>query len=163
MEHSRILSGNYTKYKSDDILKYTDSVDKSEVTKKVFSGFKKTYHNIYKFDSSTEKDFSIILENSPSVIKWLRPAPNQFNIYWNKENKYEPDFVVETKNDIYLIEIKATNQVEQEEVQLKKAAAEEYCDIVNDYGKTHDLKKWHYLIIEDIDVKTNYSFDRYMS
>lgn len=163
MEHSRILSGNYTKYKSDDILKYTDSVDKSEVTKKVFSGFKKTYHNIYKFDSSTEKDFSIILENSSSVIKWLRPAPNQFNIYWNKENKYEPDFVVETKNDIYLIEIKATNQVEQEEVQLKKAAAEEYCDIVNDYGKTHDLKKWHYLIIEDIDVKTNYSFDRYMS
>ena len=163
MEHSRILSGNYTKYKSDDILKYTDSVDKSEVTKKVFSGFKKTYHNIYKFDSSTEKDFSIILENSSSVIKWLRPAPNQFNIYWNKENKYEPDFVVETKNDIYLIEIKATNQVEQEEVQLKKVAAEEYCDIVNDYGKTHDLKKWHYLIIEDIDVKTNYSFDRYMS
>ena len=163
MEHSRILSGNYTKYKSDDILKYTDSVDKSEFTKKVFSGFKKTYHNIYKFDSSTEKDFSIILENSSSVIKWLRPAPNQFNIYWNKENKYEPDFVVETKNDIYLIEIKATNQVEQEEVQLKKAAAEEYCDIVNDYGKTHDLKKWHYLIIEDIDVKTNYSFDRYMS
>ena len=38
----------------------------------------------------------IILENSSSVIKWLRPAPNQFNIYWNKENKYEPDFVVET-------------------------------------------------------------------
>lgn len=163
MEHSKILSGNYTKYKIDDILKYTESVNKSDVPKKVFTGFKKTYHNIYKFDSSTEKDFSIILENSSCVKKWLRPAPNQFNIYWNKENKYEPDFVVETEKNIYLVEIKAENQVSQEEVQLKKKAAEEYCDIVNDYGKTHNIKKWIYIIIEDSNVKTNYSFDRYIS
>lgn len=162
IEHSKILPGNYTKYKTDDILKFTDTVDKSEVTKKVFKGFKKTYHNIYKFDSSTEKDFSIILESSSSVIKWLRPAPNQFNIYWNKENKYEPDFVVETENTIYLIEIKAENQVNQEEVQLKKKAAEEYCSIINEYSKNHDIKKWKYLIIDDSNVKTNYSFDRYI-
>lgn len=162
MEHSKILSGNYTKYKIDNILKYTDVINKSDVPKKVFTGFKKTYHNIYKFDSSTEKDFSVILENSSSVKKWLRPAPNQFNIYWNKEHKYEPDFVVETEENIYLVEIKAENQASQEEVQLKKKAAEEYCNIVNDYGKTHNIKKWIYLIIEDSNVKTNYSFDRYI-
>lgn len=161
-EHSKILSGNFTMYKEDDILKYTDVVEKNMVNKKVFNGFKKTYHNLYKFDSNTEKDFSIILENSQSVIKWLRPAPNQFNIYWNSINKYEPDFIVETEKGIYMVEIKAANQVNNDEVQAKKVAAEKYCKDVNEYGKKHNLKKWHYLIIEDNNVKTNYSFDRYI-
>lgn len=161
-EHSKILLGNYTKYKFDDILKYTDVVEKGDVPNKIFTGFKKTYHNIYKFDSSTEKDFSIILENSSSVIKWLRPAPNQFNIYWTNTNKYEPDFIVETEKFTYMIEIKAENQVDNNEVQAKKTASEKYCKIVNEYGKTHYLKTWKYLIIPDSDVRTNYSFDRYM-
>ena len=162
-EYSNILQGNYKKYKNDDILQYTEPVEKSVVPKKIFTGFKKTYHNIYKFDSNTEKDFSIILENSDSVLRWLRPAPNQFNIYWSPNNKYEPDFIVELENFIYMIEIKAENQVNNDEVQLKKQAAEKYCDIVNDYGKTHNIKKWIYIIIEDSNVKTNYSFDRYIS
>ena len=114
---------------------------------------------MYKFDSSTEKDFSIILENSEEVIKWLRPAPNQFNIYWNNINKYEPDFIVETKNVIYMIEIKAQNQIGNEEVQLKKKAAENYCEIINSNCK--NMKKWKYMIIADDEVKTNYSFGRY--
>lgn len=153
---------NFTKYKQDDILNINETVDRSLITKKVFSGFKKAYHNLYKFDSSTEKDFSIILENSDIVIKWLRPAPEQFNIYWSRNNKYEPDFIVETDEKIYMIEIKASNQVNNEEVQAKKRAAEDYCNIINDYAKTHNIKNWKYLIITDDNVKTNYSFDRYM-
>ncbi len=160
-ERDVIKQANYTKYKKDDILNYTTTIEKSLIGTKIFSGFKKAYHNIYKFDSNTEKDFSIILENSTSVLRWLRPAPNQFNIYWNKNSKYEPDFIVETTNTIYMIEIKAENQVDNTEVQLKKEKAEKYCNIVNEYGKTHNLKRWEYLIIPDTEVKTNYSFDRY--
>ncbi len=160
-EHDVIKQANYTKYKKDDILNYTTAIEKTLIGTKIFNGFKKAYHNIYKFDSNTEKDFSIILENSNSVLKWLRPAPNQFNIYWNKNSKYEPDFIVETDNKIYMIEIKAENQVDNTEVQLKKENAEKYCNEVNEYGKTHNLKRWEYLIISDTEVKTNYSFDRY--
>ena len=158
-EHSKILNSNFTKYKTDDILDFKSVIPIGEITKKVFTGYKKSYHNMYKFDSSTEKDFSIILENSEEVIKWLRPAPNQFNIYWNNINKYEPDFIVETKNVIYMIEIKAQNQIGNEEVQLKKKAAENYCEIINSNCK--NMKKWKYMIIADDEVKTNYSFGRY--
>lgn len=153
---------NFTKYTKDDIIDINQTVEKSLVPKKIFTGFKKAYHNIYKFDSSTEKDFTIILENSEIVLKWLRPAQDQFNIYWSNNNRYEPDFIVETENMIYMIEIKASNQVNNEEVIAKKNSAEKYCCILNEYAKDHNIKTWKYLIIPDEDVKTNYSFDRYM-
>ena len=48
-----------------------------------------------------------ILENDKTVLKWLRPASNQFHIYWdNNSKRYEPDFVVETAEAIYMIEPK---------------------------------------------------------
>ena len=63
---------------------------------------------------------------------------------------------------MYMIEVKADNQIETEEVQLKKKAGEKYCQTINDYGKNHKIKKWFYIIIPSSDIKTNYDFDRYM-
>lgn len=161
-EYSKIINPSYTKYLDDDILYYDMTVEKSSIKKKIFKGFKKACHSMYKFDSSSEKDFVTILENSNIVIKWLRPAENQFNIYWNKINKYEPDFIVETPDVIYMIEIKALNQINNEEVKAKKTAGEQYCTLLNEYRKTHNIKKWEYIIISDEDIKTNYDFDRYI-
>lgn len=161
-EYSKIINPSYTKYLDDDILNYDMTVEKSSIKKKIFKGFKKACHSMYKFDSSSEKDFVTILENSNIVIKWLRPAENQFNIYWNKINKYEPDFIVETQDVIYMIEIKASNQINNEEVKAKKTAGEQYCTLLNEYSKTHNIKKWEYIIISDEDIKTNYDFDRYI-
>lgn len=78
------------------------------IPKFVFRGFEKACHFEYKFDSKTEQDFAYVLENEVNVRRWLRPAPNQFRIYWdNNSKRYEPDFVVETTNCIYMIETKA--------------------------------------------------------
>ena len=54
-----------------------------------------------------KKIFAVILENDKAVLKWLRPAQNQFHIYWKHNSKsYHPDFVVETADMIYIIETK---------------------------------------------------------
>jgi len=45
--------------------------------------FKKACHDRYRFDSKTEKDFTVILEQDRTVLKWLRLASKQFRIYWN--------------------------------------------------------------------------------
>lgn len=159
-DYAPILKSNYTKYKSDDILNYTDSVPKNEIRNRVFSGFKKAYHNIYKFDSNSEKELSIVLENSKEVIKWLRPAEKQFNIFYNNGiNRYEPDFVVETNDNMYMIEVKKESDIFDDEVQKKKEAAEKYCEIINNHIKG---KKWKYIIIPHTDIKTSYGFDRYI-
>ncbi len=100
---------NLTKNQADSIHHYTDTITPTNtIPQKVFSGFKKACHTLYKFDAKGEKDFATILENDKDVIKWLRPAPRQFKIYWDHNSRtYEPDFVVETLNTIYLTEIKA--------------------------------------------------------
>ena len=73
----------------------------------VYTGGLKSVTTPYKFDSDPERKFAISCDNSPEVMQWLRPASNQFNITYNRGKRYEPDFVVETKEMYYLVEVKA--------------------------------------------------------
>ena len=163
VENPKIYNPVFTKKMNEEILNYKEAVEKTKIKSYIFNGFKKACHNMYKFDSNTEKDFAFILEHSNCVLKWLRPDSKQFNIYWNRVNKYEPDFIVETNDKIFMVEIKAENQVDNYEVQEKKKAGIEYCSVINNYRKNHsNIKEWKYLLIEDSNVKTNYDFDRYI-
>ena len=117
---------------------------KSLVKKYIFTGFLKSYYLTYKFDSSTELDFAYLLENDADVLRWLRPVPNQFRIYWGDgSHLYEPDFVVETTDKIYMVETKAEKDMNNEDVLEKKKAAMEYCSVVS---KT-TAKPWQYVLI----------------
>lgn len=136
----------------------------SMIRKLVFSGFKKACHLEYKFDSKTEKDFAIIIEDDPMVLKWLRPAPNQFRIYWAHNSKqYYPDFIVETADGIYMVETKASKDIPTEEVQDKKRAALIYCKYATEFTSKNEGKPWKYLLIPDNEVKLNNSFDYFTS
>ena len=118
------------------------------VKKYIFRGFLKSYYLTYKFDSTTELDFACLLENDSKVLRWLRPVPNQFKIYWsNGAHLYEPDFVVETAERIYMIETKAEKDINNEDVQEKKNAATEYCATVSEYTKRNGGKPWEYALI----------------
>jgi type III restriction enzyme len=93
------------------------------------------------------------------VAKWLRPAPNQFRIYWaNNSRQYYPDFVVETFDAIYMVETKAADQMWQPEVLDKKKAALRYCKHATDFTTQHAGKAWHYLLVPHDEVKVSSSF-----
>ncbi|MDE6749809.1 MAG: hypothetical protein K2K21_12220, partial [Lachnospiraceae bacterium] len=128
--------------------------------KYVVRGFLKSFYPEYRFDSMTEWDFAYVLEHDPKVLKWLRPVPQQFNIYWADGSKrYEPDFIVETDDAIYMCETKAEKDMMDEDVQKKAEAARTYCSIVSDYNTSHGSKAWKYVIIPHTAVKRNFSFD----
>ncbi|RLA66291.1 MAG: type III restriction endonuclease subunit R [Epsilonproteobacteria bacterium] len=148
---------NVTKYKEDDVHDLRDTIEPtSDIPKKIFSGFTKACHNLYKFDSKTEKDFGIILEQDRKVLKWLRPAHNQFNILWGRSRKqYEPDFIVETEDTIYMVETKAERDIGTNEVQEKKLAAIEYCEHASKYSEANDGKAWKYMIVPHTQVKAS--------
>lgn len=121
---------------------------KSFVKKYIFTGFMKSYYRTYKFDSTTELDFACLLENDSNVLRWLRPVPNQFKIYWsNGAHQYEPDFIVETADRIYMVETKAEKDMNNDDVQEKKDAAIEYCTIVSEYTAHNGGKPWQYVLI----------------
>lgn len=129
------------------------------VPKIVFTGFTKSYYVECKFDSKTEQDFSNVLEDDPEVLKWLRPASNQFNIYWsNGSKKYEPDFVVETADAIYMVETKAKKNMQDADVLDKKKAAEEYCKNASEFTKTVGGKPWKYVLLAHDTVDRAASF-----
>ena len=123
-------------------------------------GFTKSCHPQYKFDSSPEKTLAQILEEDTSIQKWLRPADKQFRIYWaNNSRLYYPDFVVEREETIYLVEVKASNQIDTGEVQDKKRAAENYCMYATEYSKANEKKPWKYVIFPDSKIQLSSSFD----
>ena len=140
-------------------LDYHDPVpsQKSHIIKFVYVGFKKSYYTKYRFDSSTELDFAVVLETSNEILKWIRPVPNQFNIYWaNGAKRYEPDFIVETANTIYMCETKAEKDMEAE-------AARELCRRATEFTAKNGGKPWQYVIIPHTLVDRSYSFNYILS
>lgn len=140
------------------------SMPKSNVKNYVFVGFKKSYYTKYRFDSSPELDFSFILETDDEVLKWLRPVPSQFNIYWdNGAHKYEVDFIVETADTIYMCETKAEKDVNDLDVLAKAEAAREFCNHVTEFTSQNGGKPWRYIIIPHTFVDRAYSFNYILS
>lgn len=100
-------------------------------------------------------------------MKWLRPDTKQFYIYWdmNKEHLYEPDFVVETENIIYMIETKSKkmNRAKynpKDEISLKASASLGYCKKVFEFNLNNGGKEWiHVHTPHDVVEKENNSFD----
>lgn len=158
---SRIEEHNLAKYTKDSIHHYTETiVPTNTISGKVFSGFKKSCHKFYKFDSKTEKDFAIILEQDSAVMKWLRPAQKQFKIYWKHNSRqYHPDFVAETRDTIYMIETKKEGDIETADVQEKTKAALLYCKNATDFTTRNGGKPWKYVLISHNAVMTNMSFE----
>jgi type III restriction enzyme len=156
----RIEEHNLSKYTKDSIHHYTETITPTHaIPGKVFSGFKKACHNLYKFDSKTEKDFAVILEQDGDVLKWLRPASKQFRIYWRHNSRqYHPDFVAEAKDAIYMIETKKEADIETSDVQEKTAAALLYCKNASDFTTRNSGKPWRYILIPHNAVMFNMSF-----
>jgi type III restriction enzyme len=158
---TKIEEHNFSKYTEDNIYHYTQTIiPTNSIPAKVFSGFKKACHNLYKFGSKTEKDFAWILEDDKSVLKWLRPAEKQFHIYWNHNSRrYHPDFVVETGWAIYLVETKKERDVDSSDVQEKARAAVQYCSHATEFTIRNGGKPWKYILIPHNAVKINMSVD----
>ena len=158
---TKIEDHNFSKFTKDSIHHFTDTITPtSAIPTKVFSGFKKAYHSLYKFHSKTEKDFAALLEQDKKVDKWLRPSANQFKIYWkNNSKQYHPDFVAETADAIYLVETKKQDDIETADVQDKAKAALEFCKNATEYTLVNNGKPWKYILIPHNAVQLNMSFE----
>ncbi|MDE0405406.1 MAG: hypothetical protein OXI53_08860 [Nitrospira sp.] len=66
-----------------------------------------------------------------------------------------PDFVVETKTNKYLCEIKRANQMKEEDVLAKAKAAVAWCEHATVHEKAHGGKFWSYLLIPDDAIAEN--------
>jgi type III restriction enzyme len=140
--------------------------DKSNMSKYLFTGFSKCLYSEQKFQSEAERILAIILERE--AIKWFKPAKGQFQLYYRwhgNSSEYQPDFVAETKEIIYMLEPKAQNEMINLEVLAKKEVAMQWCKNASDYMLNHGGKPWQYVLIPHDAIAQNMTIkglgDRY--
>lgn len=123
---------------------------RQDIRRLVFGGFTKACYRAQKFDSDPERRFAVILEDDPSVLKWLKPSPDQFVIEDRDGHAYRPDFVVETQTEKLIVEPKMASEIETPEVQRKAEAAVLWCHIASEHhAKAYGGKPWRYALIPD--------------
>lgn len=124
--------------------------DRSNIKKYLFTGYKKSYYPANAFDSDTERQFSVILEEDPDVIRWIKPPLNQLGLFWKAGQQYNPDFLVETATGKYMVEVKALNEVNNEEVVSKAREGIRWCTFASTADPDH--KAWEYRLISDDNI-----------
>ena len=124
--------------------------DKSNIKKYLFTGYKKSYYPANAFDSDTERQFSIILEEDPDVIRWIKPPLNQLGLFWKAGQQYNPDFLVETTAGKFMVEVKALNEVTSDEVVSKAREGIKWCRFASTADPDH--KKWEYKLVSDDNI-----------
>jgi len=139
----------YTASAAEPVLDYrVPPADKSNMAKYLFGGFERCLYPVQKFQSDSERKLSIILDREAQ--KWFKPATGQFQIFYKSgpdNPEYQPDFVAETETTIYMMEPKARNEMEEDEVLAKMVAAVKWCKQASDHAATCGGKPWHYLLI----------------
>lgn len=150
-----IVFGSYAKTKlknSDSRINYKKEVtDKKNIKNYLFEGYQKSYYPVNSFDSDDERRLAVILEEDEDVIRFIKPPLNQLGLFYKAGKQYNPDFLVETKECKYMIEVKAANQVNNEEVQEKARAGVKWCECASEVDA--DKKEWKYRLISGEDIK----------
>jgi type III restriction enzyme len=105
----------------------------------------------------------VVIENDRDVEKWFRPAKSQFQLFYKSGmdyREYQPDFVVETQDAVYMCEPKQRKELTDAEVLAKKESAERWCELATTHTSTYDGKPWRYALIPHDAIATNMSLKR---
>jgi len=160
---TELKSSAYTASATEETMDFRVSPkDKSNMSKYLFGGFERCLYPVQKFDAEGERILAVILEREAE--KWFKPAKGQFQIFYKSGTdypEYQPDFVAETEEAIYILEPKARNKMEDPEVLAKKDAAEKWCQMATDYAAKHESKPWRYRLIPHDTISENMSI-RYL-
>jgi len=134
--------------------------DKSNMAKHLFGGFTRCLYPVQKFDSEAERKLAMILERD--AIKWFKPARGQFQIFYRQSAdylEYQPDFVAETLDTIFMLEPKASNQMADPVVLSKKEVAVKWCTNASNHAQRYSGKPWRYVLIPHNEIATNMTLD----
>lgn len=138
----------YSASASEPILDFRQApADKSNMAKYLFGGFQRCLYPVQKFQSDSERKLAVIVDRE--ALKWFKPARGQFQIYYKSGGdhlEYQPDFVAETADTIYMLEPKARNEMEEPSVIAKRDAAVKWCKHASNHATSYGGKPWRYVL-----------------
>jgi type III restriction enzyme len=159
--YTELKESAYTQGVSEPALDYHVSPsDKSNMAKYLFNGFSRCLYPVQKFASDAERKLAVILDRD--TLKWFKPAKGQFQIFYRQgadHLEYQPDFVAETEEMIFMLEPKARNEMDDEIVLAKKEAALKWCTNASNHALSNGGKPWNYLLIPHDEIAENMTLD----
>ncbi len=154
---SQLKSRAFIRIAGEPVLDHRHSPpDKSNMARYLFGGFKRSLYAEERFNSDSERKLSVILERE--ATRWFKPARGQFRIYyrWGSDHpEYQPDFVAETDDTIYMLEPKAKNEMDDPQVLAKSEVAITWCKHASENAAKHGGKAWKYLLIPHDAISEN--------
>jgi type III restriction enzyme len=159
--YTELKESAYTQGVSEPALDYHVSPsDKSNMAKYLFNGFSRCLYPVQKFASDAERKLAVILDRD--TLKWFKPAKGQFQIFYRQgadHLEYQPDFVAETEEMIFMLEPKARNEMDDEIVLAKKEAALKWCTNASNHALSNGGKPWNYFLIPHDEIAENMTLD----
>lgn len=147
----------YTAVANEPLMDFRRSpADRSHMSRYLFGGFSKCLYREQKFQSEAERRLALVLDRE--ALKWFKPARGQFQIYYKQgadQCEYQPDFVAETDDVIYMLEPKARNEMDDSVVLAKRDVALAWCKNASEYANEHGGKPWKYALIPDDRIAEN--------
>ncbi len=154
---TELKSSAYTYAAGEPVVDYRVSPpDKSNMAKYLFGGFARCLYPVQKFDAEGERKLAVILDRD--AIKWFKPAKGQFQIFYRDgadHREYQPDFVAETAETIFMLEPKARKELDDRIVLAKKDVAVNWCTNASTHAQSYGGKPWRYLLIPHDEIATN--------
>lgn len=92
----------------------------------------------------------------------VQTSQGQFQTFYKQgadHPEYQPDFVAEMKDAIYMLEHKASNQMTDSVVLAKKDVAIKWCKNATDYAVANGGKPWRYVLIPHNAIAVNMTLD----
>lgn len=152
---------SYTQIAGESMRDFRQSpADRSNMARYLFTGFTRGLYSEEKFHSEAERVMAVILDRES--LKWFKPAKGQFLVFykWGADHpEYQPDFVAETEDTIYMLEPKAKNDMSDPEVLAKRDVAVTWCQHASDHAATYGGKPWKYLLIPHDAIAENMTLD----
>jgi type III restriction enzyme len=150
---------SYTQVAGESMRDFRQSPpDKSNMARYLFTGFARGLYSEEKFHSEAERVMAVILDRES--LKWFKPAKGQFQIFykWGADHpEYQPDFVAETDDTIYMLEPKDRRLMDDPEVLAKRDVAVTWCQHASAHAASYGGKPWKYLLIPHDAIAENMS------
>ena len=104
----------------------------------------------------------LVIERNREALKWFKPAKGQFQLFYRsgiEDLEYQPDFVAEMHDRIYMLEPKASNQMADPDVLAKRNVATLWCRRATDHATSYNGKPWTYVLIPHDAIAENMTAD----
>lgn len=119
-----------------------------------YEGWNRSLFPVEWFDSSPERTVANMVDGDSSVQAWVRLHLKELPILWSSGGReYNPDLIViETDGTHWVVEVKMDKEVQSEDVQGKREAAQRWANHVS--ADPQVKTSWKYLLVSETDIKT---------